>query len=732
MIFQKKISATNTSSEAKQYSAGIAFTCQGVWYRNWECYLVVLVASFLRFYRVDTSQFEGDQVLIFRMAYDAVHHGLLPVTNGTASPGFANPPGLLYFYMLPAALSDNPFLAVLLNSFFAVVAVLLTYLFVTRYYGRFAGVIAGLLYAAAPVPLVYSRFIWQPNMMQPFVVLFFLALFRGVVDRRTGWLPLALLWLAILLQTHTTVLLLGVPLLLALLFAPETLRWRDLGYACLALAVVFFPYLLWELVAKFSDITIIRSILQAQTQKCANACIDNASWNTYLTFLGPSDPHQAPFTSNSLVHRLSIPLSWLASALLFCVIAGLVTTLALSPYWWRESLRTVRDTHAARDEQAPEMDTQDRVKWRRWLHLMPPPAAAGLLLLCAWQLLPLLAMVRHPLPIYTHYLLVVIPGPFILIAIFLEKLREWLSRSERTLRLLARSLLYSFTMLLLLIQTMGGTALVLDNVHGRFTNSGLNVYFSDLHSIQNAFSELDRLAQQRHASRVYVAADFSTSPAMYYFSRQLHTPVTVFDDERCLVLPNPADGPALLLTPPYANFTYTLLGHYASARLVEQPPLLGGNPFRIYELSTPLRQVPPQAVFGQDMQLESMQTQRFPLDGMPRMIVHWDWLRSLAPAYETTYHYQVRVEPGGGDAQAPATICTFNAMRAGDHLLVAFDLPGGGTASHTAVLSVQYSISTQDMPTYGSLHLLTHRYLDSPYVPLRTADGKSSIVVSTS
>src|SRR5438105_3567712 len=83
--------------------------------------------------------------------------------------------------MLPAALSDNPVLAMLLNSFFAVIAVFLTYIFVTRYYGRFAGAVAGLLYAAAPVPLIYSRFIWQPNMMQPFVVLFFLALFRGVV-----------------------------------------------------------------------------------------------------------------------------------------------------------------------------------------------------------------------------------------------------------------------------------------------------------------------------------------------------------------------------------------------------------------------------------------------------------------------------------------------------------------------------------------------------------------------
>src|SRR5207244_3866137 len=185
-----------------------------------------------------------------------VHHGLLPVTNGTASLGFANPPGLLYFYMLPAALSDNPVLAMLLNSFFAVTAVFLTYLFVTRYYGRFAGAVAGLLYAAAPVPLIYSRFIWQPNMMQPFVVLFFLALFH--------------------------------------------------------------------------------SILSIQPCQHANACIDNTSWNIYLTFLGSHDPHQVSFTSNSLIHRFSTPLSWLATVLLYCVIAGLVTALALSLYWWRK------------------------------------------------------------------------------------------------------------------------------------------------------------------------------------------------------------------------------------------------------------------------------------------------------------------------------------------------------------------------------------------------------------
>ncbi|GAC1488521.1 MAG: hypothetical protein NVS2B12_42680 [Ktedonobacteraceae bacterium] len=226
---------------------------------------------------------------------------------------------------------------------------------------------------------------------------------------------------------------------------------------------------------------------------------------------------------------------------------------------------------------------------------------------------------------------------------------------------------------------------------------------------------------------------------MYFYSRQLHTPATVFDDEQCLVLPNTADGPALLLTPPYADFTYTLLDNYASAQLVEQPPLPGGDPFRIYELSTPIKQAPPQAVFGQDMQLESLQTQHFSLDSTTRVIGLWTWLRSLAPAYETTYHYQAKMlryaqhdRASGGDAQAIATTCTFNAMRAGDRLLMAFDLPEGNVAPRTAALSVQYSISTQDIPTFGPLHLITHRHLNSPYVTLQTAAGKNSIILPVS
>src|SRR5579863_3837656 len=72
---------------------------------TWEIYLILLIAAFLRLYQIDTSEFDDDQATLFRMAHDAVVHGLLPITSNTASISIAHPPGVIYLFMLPAALS---------------------------------------------------------------------------------------------------------------------------------------------------------------------------------------------------------------------------------------------------------------------------------------------------------------------------------------------------------------------------------------------------------------------------------------------------------------------------------------------------------------------------------------------------------------------------------------------------------------------------------------------------
>src|SRR2546421_3873706 len=75
---------------------------------TWEVYLILLVAGFLRFYQINTTELDEDQAKLYRLAYDAVHHALLPVTSNVASIGITNPPGVIYLFMPLAALSANP------------------------------------------------------------------------------------------------------------------------------------------------------------------------------------------------------------------------------------------------------------------------------------------------------------------------------------------------------------------------------------------------------------------------------------------------------------------------------------------------------------------------------------------------------------------------------------------------------------------------------------------------
>src|SRR5437899_1274882 len=81
---------------------------------SWEIYLLILLAAFLRLYRLGATEFDTDQAMIFSMARYALHHGLLVATANFASIHILNPPGVIWLLMVPAALSGNPLGAALL------------------------------------------------------------------------------------------------------------------------------------------------------------------------------------------------------------------------------------------------------------------------------------------------------------------------------------------------------------------------------------------------------------------------------------------------------------------------------------------------------------------------------------------------------------------------------------------------------------------------------------------
>lgn len=696
------------------------------WLYSWEIYVIALVAGFLRFYYLDTSEFDGDQAAIFGLAREAVHFGLVPIVGIRASIGIENPPAVIDLLMLPAALSANPLWAVVMVGLLNTIAVLLTYFFTRRYYGRFAGICAALLYAAAAKPLNYSRFLWQQNMLAPLIVLFMFALFYGVVERRKGWVLPAVLLLGICYQLHETSTLLAIPLLVAMLLAPGTIRWRDLAFALVALLVIFSPYIIWEFSSQFSDVPIVLNVAKL------HAHVDNLVIYFYRFFLSPngfSSYYQIPANPASSLRLFAPILSRLRYILWLLVAGGLVTAGGLA-LWPRPHGRDVAATLRGDEEKQTSPREIKPLSWLKkwWIGFRADPYRCGLTLLCIWQIVPLLFLLRHTVVLFPYYLLILMPGPFILMGLFFDRLISWTRRHAWYWRGLHYAL-YTIAALTIIAQITTSTAAVIDatdgaNLHGKTYN--------DLGSLQRALTEADQLAQQRHLNRIYVTTDIYTQTAISYLAQQMQTPTTLFDDSRCLVLPAVADGPAVLLVSPYAQLTLSLLHQYASAQLIDRPTRLGAPPFQLYIVSSSLapRTVAASSTFSGALQLLNLQRYQSNRDKSPWLVTRWELLRSLPPGSRITYNYAMMALPDNGMLVTQRSLCTFTSTRAGDQLYVAFELSNPPAPFTRVTLKGQIYTTTPFHPSLGALHFQTDLTTDSQHIVLRTTNGQDSITTS--
>jgi 4-amino-4-deoxy-L-arabinose transferase-like glycosyltransferase len=698
----------------KDHSQGqttIKLARRASWYKNWEFYPIILFATFLRFYKVNMSEFDFDQALIYRLAYDAVHHGLWPVTNSTASLGFANAPGELYLLMLPAAFSANPLYGSYVVSLLASISVLITYIFTTRYYGRLAGAIATLLYATAVIPLYYERFLWQPNMMYPFVILFMFTLFIGVVEQRKGWFGPALILLGILYQTHGITLTLAVPLVLACCMAFKTIRWRDLLYGISGLAIIFFPFMLWQLVTHFSDIPLIIA------QNTKPAVLNGDSWTFYRLLISPYDNTNPPINPHSLA-RLLLPLtSSLYNVMCYLVIAGGLLAVLGIFVPWIQHYRSLKHTSIDQINHKPSFPL---------LHVMRalPLDARGLLLLCAWQIVPIVALIKHASNIYPQYMLVVLPGPFILMSYILVATGKHVQFIHIPPRFWLRILVGILLTAVIMLELVNSVATLRDQTDG-YVNTP--PYYNTLYSLQKVLADAQHLAQQRHLQRIFIGVDLPRGEMLLYLSEHTHYPVSVFFANQCLLLPSATDGPAILIMPPYLPAA-TRIAKAHGAHLLAQEAFMNHSPFSFYELPATPKSLPPatqQNTFAQNLQAVSAGYQN---RAKTSLFTSWSLLRSYPLSDSTTYSYHFTARAPG--QQLMESACTFNMTHAGDELQPAFAIPAKQAIPTTLSLSAQYYATTPDRPVLGPFHLETHRLFDSQPAVLRTVAGSDAIIVN--
>jgi 4-amino-4-deoxy-L-arabinose transferase-like glycosyltransferase len=698
---------------------------------SWEIYPILFVAAFLRLFNIDKVVFSQDESDVFQLARDTIVHGLLPLTSNRASIGDLNPPLVIYFFLPTASLSANPLWGNVMVAVLSTAAVLLTYFFTRRYYGRLAGTIAASLFATSVGVWLYSRNIWSPSLEPFFVMLFIWFLFLGVVERRKGWLFPALVLLGVLYQLHGSSLYLCIPLLAAVFFAFKTIHLRDITFAVLGLLLLFAPFIFWEFHSGFSDVKSMLTTSQHQ------ASYDFGVLRNYLFFIHPTlvnpyttiyardrDNHLLFPNSQSILvstplHSFHILLQGayiLAAVFLF---AGIVLTAVLVLFPQRSGAATAISTMVAK---------QGLVRW--WADFQVTPRRQGLTLLLLWQVAPLALSIRHSIILFDHYFLFLLPGEFILIALAIEQSIIFLQKQRPEWRRWIRSGMSGLATLIILAQLIGCGSTLIDLTTGNLDGLSVHPNFVDLHSQQNALQEADQLALRRGIRRIYTTLSYDTARTMQYLSEQIKTPIELNEVsdlhhvESCFVLPDPSAGPVVFLAEPNNPITDIMLSQYTNATLIEEPPHLGGAPYKLYILTAKLASTVLPHTFDRGLQLISPAA--YVLPGTRLLTTRWQILDILQPASRTNYNFSFQVQFGNSSI---TTNCQPTATWAGDQLFAFQDL--GAQSKVPSQITMQASTFTSK-PTLiqaGPLTTTIFYDTDTPSQSLLTADQKRSITL---
>jgi 4-amino-4-deoxy-L-arabinose transferase-like glycosyltransferase len=705
----------------------------GACLRSWEFYLILLVAAFLRLYQIQTTEFDGDQADFFRLTYDAIHHGLIAATANTASLGILNPPATVYLLAIPALFSSSPVWAAVTTALLAIFGVALTYLFTRRYFGRLAGTFATLLYATSPLSVLYSRFIWNPNLAPTFVLLFLFTLFWGVVEQRKGWLTFAIFLIGLLFQLHGSAVLLGAPLVVALLLAPRTVRWRDLIIGGLLLILSYATYIIWEIQTKFRDFYLL---LHPSGQA---ARIDTEALLSYIAFL---TPFGSPYNNqHSYVYSLVPYLDWIRVAMPWLALFAGIMAVGLI-LWARRSPHPAEEKEQEENEKAQKL--APRGFWRTlrnwWSELAAHPTRSGLVILLVWQITPLLYLIRHSITVHVHYFILFMPGPFILIGLLLAKGVQWTPGFLK--QPIWNKTVQSGICLLLILLTLGqgltSGANIMNEMDGKILDTDFSPRHNDVESLQNALARADAVAQQHNIKRLLVSVDTSTDHGMRFLSEHTQTPATAFADN-CWLLPNPSSGPAVMLLEPYTSLTPLVETGFAKATLVEESPRRGGPPFKIYLVeSTALTTQATATQGGFTGNLQYLTSQRYTPSGAgssdPALITRWNIQRETTPTFETTYNYDLTNLASKDDNAERTKACTLTSLQSGDQLFAAFSTLNTDTNASTWQISAQYYKKTPLILSPRWLQPLGISFLTGvietrDQAALKTNDGKTSVTV---
>ena len=344
----------------------------------WLPAAILLLATLLRVCWPRLTEFKFSEARLQALALELTRGGNLPLVGVPSSAGFDHSPLSVYLYAPAFLFSSSPIPATIYGGLAGVAAVALCWWLARRWPGggRWAALIAALLFAVSPWAVAFSRKIWQVAFV-PLLALVFVGLIVSSLIQGRRWnLTWSLVVLSLLVQVHPSAVSLGLALLIWLIVFRRQVKLAPLLAGVSLGVLAALPFIAhqmqsgWPVLAALGslpepawDLGAVRLAWEAITGRGIHALAGDAY--PFLKLVP-----QLGWTFNLI--------GWLA------VGSGLWLIWRLLADWRSED---------AERSQAARVD----------------------LVLLSWLVVPIIFNLRHSLDLYLHFFALVMPAAYILI-----------------------------------------------------------------------------------------------------------------------------------------------------------------------------------------------------------------------------------------------------------------------------------------------------------------------------
>jgi hypothetical protein len=371
---------------------------------------ILLLAALLRIGWPTLTEFKFSEARLEALSLELTREGRLPLVGVPSSAGFDHSPISVYLYVPAFLFTSHPIPATIYGGLVGVTAVALCWWLARRWPkgGRWAAMIAALLFAVSPWMVAFSRKIWQVTFV-PLLALIFLALVVSALieganssppEGRQWHLAWAVVVFALLVQVHPSALSLAPALLLWLIVFRRRVRVVPLLVGGAIGILTAAPFLVHQSQGEWPVLGALGTLQKASWDLAAVRL-------TWETITGRSI-HALAGRAYPLLKTVP-QLGWV-----FNFVGWLTVGSALGLLW-----RIVKDWRA--------QGTESR-----------QAARIDLVLLC-WLIVPVVFSLRHGLDLYLHFFALVAPAAYLMIGraseAFLGKVQASASRLAHPLSL---------------------------------------------------------------------------------------------------------------------------------------------------------------------------------------------------------------------------------------------------------------------------------------------------------